>query len=396
MPTSGAHSIGTTLVAREAACSTAWAIPYRSAVAWLLTIPLPRPARYAMRKPRATRCREAWIASRSVNPFERCAAIEAARAHPLPWSSLGYRNPRNSSKPPSWYRRSTSVPRKWPPFTRTARAPTSAIRRAAARASARDRTRRPASRSASYRFGVTRSAWGSRCRISASAKSPRSSRAPTVATITGSTTRGNFLSSSSSETVRTMSAEYNIPVFAPPMSKSDSTARSCARTSSTGSGKIELTVRVFWAVTHVITDHPWTPTAAKLLRSAWMPAPPPLSLPAIVRALFIHGPNWGARLKVGRSCGNVYLSSVHRPRHVAKGAEWTHRFRPVRDLEETRPRVSAVVPEVPRGERADAAGPRDIDRAPRGESSRSEGESEAGGIQPRGLDADDLPDLREG
>src|SRR3989337_3395094 len=48
---------------------------------------------------------------------------------------------------------------------------------------------------------------------------------------------------------------------------------------------MEATDRVFWAVTHVITDVPWTPTAANDFRSAWIPAPPPLSLPAIVRAV---------------------------------------------------------------------------------------------------------------
>ena len=45
-----------------------------------------------------------------------------------------------------------------------------------------------------------------------------------------------------------------------------------------------LTPSVFCAVTAVIADAPYTPIAAKVLRSAWMPAPPPESLPAIVSA----------------------------------------------------------------------------------------------------------------
>src|SRR5437899_3137978 len=40
---------------------------------------------------------------------------------------------------------------------------------------------------------------------------------------------------------------------------------------------------VFWAVIAVIADVPYTPSAAKVLRSAWMPAPAIESLPAIVR-----------------------------------------------------------------------------------------------------------------
>ncbi len=39
----------------------------------------------------------------------------------------------------------------------------------------------------------------------------------------------------------------------------------------------------FWAVIQVMAQVPWTPRAAKVLRSAWIPAPPPLSDPAMVR-----------------------------------------------------------------------------------------------------------------
>src|SRR6266511_1952513 len=76
-----------------------------------------------------------------------------------------------------------------------------------------------------------------------------------------------------------------MPVFAARTSKSSTTARSCFRISPTGRGKIDSTERVFCAVTHVITDVPCTPTEANDLRSAWIPAPPPESLPAIVRAV---------------------------------------------------------------------------------------------------------------
>ena len=42
-----------------------------------------------------------------------------------------------------------------------------------------------------------------------------------------------------------------------------------------------VTPTVFWAVIAVIAVIPWTPQAANAFRSAWMPAPPPESEPAI-------------------------------------------------------------------------------------------------------------------
>ncbi len=45
-----------------------------------------------------------------------------------------------------------------------------------------------------------------------------------------------------------------------------------------------LTPRVFCAVSAVITEAPKTPSAAKVFRSAWMPAPPDESEPAMVSA----------------------------------------------------------------------------------------------------------------
>ena len=44
------------------------------------------------------------------------------------------------------------------------------------------------------------------------------------------------------------------------------------------------TPSVFCAVTAVIALVPYTPNAANVFKSAWMPAPPPESLPAMVRA----------------------------------------------------------------------------------------------------------------
>src|SRR5205809_276547 len=103
-----------------------------------------------------------------------------------------------------------------------------------------------------------------------------------------------------------------MPVFAARTSKSSTTARSCLRISPVGRGKMESTERVFCAVTHVITDVPCTPIEANDFRSAWIPAPPPESLPAIVSAVRTGramGPA-GLRLTRGRRSENHDPDSV--------------------------------------------------------------------------------------
>jgi hypothetical protein len=50
-------------------------------------------------------------------------------------------------------------------------------------------------------------------------------------------------------------------------------------------GLVDLGSAEFCTVTAVIADMPCTRQARKVLRSAWMPAPPPESEPAIVRAV---------------------------------------------------------------------------------------------------------------
>src|SRR2546426_4194857 len=77
------------------------------------------------------------------------------------------------------------------------------------------------------------------------------------------------------------------------------------------------------------------------------------------------------------------------------GPQRTRQVRPVRDVEETAPRLPARLHEVPRGERPDGPGPRDPRGADRGEPARPAGEPEAGGVQPGGHNADDLSDLPE-
>ena len=61
------------------------------------------------------------------------------------------------------------------------------------------------------------------------------------------------------------------------------TARTWATMISGGIGWTAVTPTVFCAVIAVIAVMPCTPQAANALRSAWMPAPPPESEPAIER-----------------------------------------------------------------------------------------------------------------
>ena len=62
---------------------------------------------------------------------------------------------------------------------------------------------------------------------------------------------------------------------------SSATARTWATIISGETASTALTPTVFCAVIAVIAVIPCTPQRAKALRSAWMPAPPPESEPAI-------------------------------------------------------------------------------------------------------------------
>ncbi len=64
---------------------------------------------------------------------------------------------------------------------------------------------------------------------------------------------------------------------------SSATDLTWATMSSGETDSTALTPTVFWAVIAVIAVIPWTPQRAKAFRSAWMPAPPPESEPAIER-----------------------------------------------------------------------------------------------------------------
>ena len=76
----------------------------------------------------------------------------------------------------------------------------------------------------------------------------------------------------------------SMPIFTASTARSVNTLSICCATNSGGRSKMPLTPTEFCAVTAVIADIPNTPNAENVLRSAWMPAPPPESDPAMVRA----------------------------------------------------------------------------------------------------------------
>ncbi len=78
------------------------------------------------------------------------------------------------------------------------------------------------------------------------------------------------------------SAVGSIPVLTTSAPMSSRTASIWPRRVSAGTVWKPRTPCVFCSVTAVMADAPYTPQAWKVLRSAWMPAPPPESDPAIV------------------------------------------------------------------------------------------------------------------
>ena len=92
-----------------------------------------------------------------------------------------------------------------------------------------------------------------------------------------------------------------MPLFKASGGRSAATASICWTTRSDGWAFHARTPSVFWAVTAVITLVPKTPNWWNVLRSAWIPAPPPESDPAMVRAILIGSPRRPALGKPRRS-----------------------------------------------------------------------------------------------
>ncbi len=181
-----------------------------------------------------------------------------------------------------------------PPVISTAGAPMAASRSAS---SARSSVFSWVSACASGRFGVTTVASGNSRPISVSTASSRSSRAPELATMTGSTTSGRPRGASASATASISGAENSMPVLAASAPMSSSTASICARAKAGGTSWMAVTPRVFCAVSATMADMPCAPHRANAFRSAWMPAPPPESDDAMVSTLLI-GASGGAGIRL--------------------------------------------------------------------------------------------------
>jgi hypothetical protein len=89
-----------------------------------------------------------------------------------------------------------------------------------------------------------------------------------------------------------------MPILTASTPMSSTTARTCSTMKAPGTGCTAVTPTVFWAVRAVIAVMPWTPQRANAFRSAWIPAPPPESEPAIDSTA---GTERDMTLRVGRS-----------------------------------------------------------------------------------------------
>ena len=76
----------------------------------------------------------------------------------------------------------------------------------------------------------------------------------------------------------------SMPVFTALGGSPANTASICSRTILGVAAWMPRTPFGFCAVRQVMAVVPWTPRAEKTFKSAWMPAPPPLSEPAMVSA----------------------------------------------------------------------------------------------------------------
>ena len=146
----------------------------------------------------------------------------------------------------------------------------------------------PERTSVSGMLGVRTVARGSSSSFRASTASWEISREPEVATITGSTTIFLAPYCFSLSAMTSMSpVEETMPVFTASGKMSVNTQSSWLARNSGVDSSTPATPVVFWAVRAVTALMAYTPLAVMVLMSAWMPAPPLESLPAIVNAVFI-------------------------------------------------------------------------------------------------------------
>ncbi len=105
-----------------------------------------------------------------------------------------------------------------------------------------------------------------------------------------------------------------MPIFTASTPMSSTTARTCPRIASGGIGVIPVTATVFCQVTAVIAVMPCTPQLANAFRSAWIPAPPPESDPAIDRTRGVVMGAFGIAalsIRTRTSCKRTIRHGVH-------------------------------------------------------------------------------------
>ena len=78
-----------------------------------------------------------------------------------------------------------------------------------------------------------------------------------------------------------------MPIFTASGKMSENTASICSFKNAGEASSMAVTPVVFWAVSAVTALMANTPFMVMVFKSAWMPAPPLLSLPAMVSAVFI-------------------------------------------------------------------------------------------------------------
>ena len=208
---------------------------------------------------RYSRARE--IAVRSSQPTARLAAIADDSVQPVPCvCAVSMRGIRTSKVSCAVHATSTdSGPARCPPLTSTTRGPSFRIRWPAARMSSTERIVISANTSASGRLGVTMCERGRSSLRMAATASASSRRSPPLATMTGSTTTsGRSSSAIAAATASTMAAVASMPTLTASAPMSPATASICAVTRSVSIARHIVTPSVFWAVTAVMAQVPYT------------------------------------------------------------------------------------------------------------------------------------------
>ena len=132
--------------------------------------------------------------------------------------------------------------------------------------------------------------------------------------MTGSyTTFRNPWRSSTLATARTMRAFGNMPILTAEIRTSARTDSICASTMAAETAATRCTAAEFWAVTAVTAVQPYTRRAAKVLRSAWMPAPALLSEPATAST-------FGTEAKPPAGMGAAAIEPLHAFRTSARAS----------------------------------------------------------------------------